>query len=269
MTPGQRRQRWRRSGAPARCSTRASAHPGGRGGSFDAAPRCEQILSLKYGLGVRSELHIFQSKCQHQCKHSVRTFADAFIVLDRRIPVAVQLRAWNLLTFPSRSSWKFNCTKKVRPHIVNNDVGNLSHVLLHRFGAGRERSWPRPSLTWSSAMRASPPPATLSTATSASARGRIAQLGLALGPRRARDRCRRPRRHAGRRRCPLPPRPADAAAGAHGRRLRQRHPLGRLRRHHHRDPVRGAAQGPVAARRGGGLSPPRRRPGRTSTTPST
>ena len=35
----------------------------------------------------------------------------------------------------------------------------------------------------------------------------------------------------------------------------------RLRRHHHGDSVRGAGEGPVAARRGGRLSPPRRRQG--------
>ncbi len=91
--------------------------------------------------------------------------------------------------------------------------------------------------------------------------GRIVQLGHGLPARRARDRRRRPRRHAGRRRRALPPRPADGAAGAHGRRLRQRHAQRSLRRHHDGDSVRGAGEGPVAARRGGRLPPPRRRQG--------
>ena len=81
--------------------------------------------------------------------------------------------------------------------------------------------------------------------------GRIVQLGSRPARRRARDRRRRPLRHARRRRCALPPRPAD------GRR-RCAWPTifdtgtrcGRLRRHDHGDPVRRAAEGPVAARRG-------------------
>ena len=59
---------------------------------------------------------------------------------------------------------------------------------------------------------------------------------------------------------PLPPRPADAAAGEDGRRLRNRVALGRMRRYHHGHPVRRAGEGTLAARGGRGLSPAGRRP---------
>ncbi len=57
---------------------------------------------------------------------------------------------------------------------------------------------------------------------------------------------------------PLPPRPADLRRLALGRRLLHRHALGGLRRHHHGDAVRGAAERPVAA--GGGRRLPRAAP---------
>jgi dihydropyrimidinase len=74
--------------------------------------------------------------------------------------------------------------------------------------------------------------------------GRIVALGQGL-PAGAREiDAAGPRRHAGRGRRALPPRPADGAAGAHGRRLRHRHARRGLRRHHHGDPVCGAGEGP-------------------------
>ena len=90
----------------------------------------------------------------------------------------------------------------------------------------------------------SPPPATLPRrhrhrATAASSRSR-----KGLPPARARDRRGRPRGHARRRRRATATSTSRCRRRlAHGRRLRHRHALGGLRRHHHRDPVRGAAKG--------------------------
>ena len=90
--------------------------------------------------------------------------------------------------------------------------------------------------------------------------GRIAALGENLGDGRRDRRCARPAGAARRHRQPRPYRPAVRPRHRHGRRLRLRHALRRLRRQHHGAAVRHAAEGRKPARGGEGLSRQGRRP---------
>ena len=171
----------------------------------------------------------------------IRTPISQRIVRASGLEVAIAQEVHTAVTHPHQDN-----AKRIVDNIVCTFAGKLStRAVPQRCGAC-------PS-TWSSATPASPPPATPSTADIGIRGGRIAQLGAGLpAAQREID-------AAGR---VVTPGGVDAhchldqpmaAAAAHGRRLRQRHALGGLRRHHHRDPLRRAGEGPVAARRRGRL----------------